>query len=254
MHYVSALRILGAVALTAVPAFASGGGGEIADPAHGWDVLWEHVLLDLFVIGGLFAVVAAYWLFKYRADSAVEIGKGPVLSRAQMFGWALIPAFIFMADDFYLAANGWTLWNTYRTVPKDALEVKVTASMWSWSFEYDNGAVSDVLKVPAGRPVVLRMTSEDVVHSFFLPKHRVKEDVMPGRVTYLWFYPKEAGKTYVTCTEFCGAQHAEMNADVEAIPAEEFNAWLASAVTKAAPAASTGEPASAPDSAPGSAL
>lgn len=249
MHYVSALRILGAVALTAVPAFASGAGGEIADPAAGWDELWEHVLEGLCVLGGVFAVAAAYMLFKYRTDSATEVGKGPTLSRAQMFGWVLIPTFIFLADDFYLAANGWTLWNTYRTVPKDALEVKVTASMWQWSFEYDNGATSDVLKVPAGRPVVLRMTSEDVVHSFFLTKYRVKEDVMPGRITYLWFYPKEAGKTYVTCTEFCGASHAEMSADVEAIPAEEFNTWLAAAGTKAAPEASTEEPASAPGSA-----
>ncbi len=250
MRYFSVLRILGAVALTAVPALASGGGGEIADPAHGWDVLWEHVLIDLFAIGAVFAVAAAYWLIKYKADSPTAVGTGPTLSRAQMFGWALIPAFIFMADDFYLAANGWTLWNTYRTVPKDALEVKVTASMWQWNFEYDNGATSDVLKVPAGRPVVLRMTSEDVVHSFFLPKHRVKEDVMPGRVTYLWFYPKEAGKTYVTCTEFCGAQHAEMSADVEELPAAEFNSWLASAGTPAAPAATGAQP----DAAPGGAL
>ncbi len=232
MPNVPALRILAVLAFTALPAFASGEGVKVADPAHGWDELWEHVLVELFVLGGV---------FKYRADSITEVGKGPALSRAQLFGWALIPAFVFMADDFYLAAKGWTLWNTYRTVPPEALEVKVTGQMWSWSFEYGNGASSDILNVPAGRPVVLRMTSNDVIHSFFLPQYRVKEDVMPGRVTYLWFYPKEAGKTFVTCTEFCGAQHAEMNTDVVALPPDEFNNWLVSAAPKAAPAASGGQ-------------
>lgn len=241
MHNVPALRFLALLAFTAVPAFASGEVGKIADPAHGWDELWGDVIVELFVLGGVLVLGAAYMLFKYRAGSVNEVGKSPTLSRAQLFGWALIPAFVFLADDFYLAARGWTLWNTYRTVPKDALEVKVTASQWAWSFEYDNGAVTDVLNVPAGRPVVLRMTSDDVIHSFFLPRYRVKEDVMPGRVTYLWFYPKEAGKTFVTCTEFCGAGHAEMNTDVVVLPVTEFNSWLASAAPKAAPAASSGQ-------------
>lgn len=243
MNIGPALRILGAVVLTAVP--ASGGGAEIADPAAGWDELWKHFLIDVTLIGGVFGAVALYWLFKYRADNINQVGTGPTITRAQMFGWALIPAFVFMADDFYLAANGWTLWNTYRTVPKDALEVKVTGSMWQWNFEYANGVNSDVLKVQAGRPVVLRMTSDDVAHAFFLPKYRVTEDLMPGRITYLWFYPKEAGKTYVTCVQFCGASHADMSADVEALPAEQFNNWLASAGAKPAPDASVGQPAPA---------
>lgn len=80
--------------------------------------------------------------------------------------------------------------------------------------------------VPVGRPVVLRMTSLDVVHSFGLVKYRVKEDVMPGRITYIWFYPKEAAKTFVTCVEYCGTNHANMYAPVQAVPPEEFEQWL----------------------------
>ncbi len=249
MYLLSALRALAVVAFATAPAFASGVSGvEIADPAAEWDSLWEHLLIDLGVIGGIFAIAAAYMLFKYQATSPNQVGSGPKLSVAQAIGWVLIPTFVFMADDFYLAANGWTLWNSYRDVPANALEVKVTAHMWAWDFEYENGVSSEVLKVPVGRPVVLRMTSEDVVHSFFLPKYRVKEDVMPGRVTYLWFNPKAAGNTYVTCTEFCGANHANMSADVQALPPAEFTAWLDSA--KGAVAAKPADGQTAPAGAP----
>jgi len=226
MKLISLFRGLVLTLLFTSSALASGGDGLTPNPAEEWDDLWGHVLIDLFIMGGIFAAAAIYMVFKFRAKSIDDVGTPVKLSTAQMWGWALIPAFIFMADDFYLAAKGWTVWNTYRRVPENALEVKVTGSMWSWEFQYDNGSTAEVLTVPVGRPIVLRMTSDDVVHSFFLPKYRVKEDLMPGRVTYLWFNPSEVGKTYVTCTEFCGAQHAEMNAEVNVVTEGEFNVWL----------------------------
>lgn len=245
---------VGAALMSAAPAFAYGGEGGIPDPAASWDELWGHILTDLCVIGGVFAFAAIYMLFKYRADNINQVGQGPRLTKGQMFAWAMIPAFVFMADDFFLAAKGWDLWNVYRRVPANALEVKVTGRMWGWEFQYENGADTDVLKVPVGRPVVLRMTSEDVVHSFFLPKYRVKEDLMPGRVTYLWFNPKEIGKTFVTCAEFCGTNHANMNTDVEVVSADEFTAWLESnkpqAPAQAAPVAPAA-PANAGETAQG---
>lgn len=250
MKRLPVLQILGALLFAAAPAFASGGGEGIADPATEWDKLWGHILTDLFIIGGIFAAAATYMLFAYRSKSPTDVGKGPKMSPGQMIGWALIPAFVFMADDFYLAAKGWDLWNVYRRVPANALEVKVTGRMWGWDFQYENGVFSESLKVPAGRPVVLRMESEDVVHSFFLPKYRVKEDLMPGRITYLWFLPKEPGKTFVTCAEFCGAKHADMNADVDILPADEFNAWLESAKAPAAAAPAAEPPAEAAPAAP----
>jgi len=222
-----ALHGLAASLLFTVPAFASETApGGIPDLVEGWDHLWFELMVDLLVIGAIFGVAAVYMLIKYRAKSPDDVGHGPKLSTAQMWGWALIPAFIFMADDFFLAAKGWALWNDYRRVPENALEVKVIGSQWNWEFDYGNDVTSDVLKVPAGKPVVLRMTSEDVIHSFFLPDHRVKEDMMPGRITYLWFYPKKLGKTFVTCAEFCGTNHSDMVADVVTVPEAEFNAWL----------------------------
>ncbi|MBF0142405.1 MAG: hypothetical protein HQL57_05185 [Magnetococcales bacterium] len=212
--------------------------GAIQDPAAGWDHLWNEVLIDLTVMGGVFAALAVWWLIKYKATSPTQIGRGPKLSRAQTWSWALVPAFVFMADDFFLAAKGWTLWNIYRTVPENAMEVKVTGMMWNWQFEYENGvttqfypleegeAKGDGLVVPVGRPVVLRMTSLDVVHSFGLTDYRVKEDLMPGRITYIWFYPKEVKESVVTCTEYCGMKHSYMYAPVKAVSATDFDSWM----------------------------
>jgi heme/copper-type cytochrome/quinol oxidase subunit 2 len=109
------------------------------------------------------------------------------------------------------AANGWVLWNTFRDVPANRIEVKLEAGMYSWDYTYPNGVrTQNELVVPAGKPVVLRMTSRDTLHSHYIPDFRVKEDSMPGRVTYLWFNPTKPGEHIVTCAEYCGVMHGYM--------------------------------------------
>ncbi len=210
----------------------------LPNPAADWDHLWHEIFIDLMVIGGIFAVAAFIMLIKYRAKSPDQEGSGPTLTKAQALGWALIPATIFMADDFFLAAKGWTLWNTYRTVPENAYEIKVMGTKWNWSFTYPNGVETDYypteakgerghgLVIPVGQPIVLRMTSDDVIHSFGMAGYRVKEDLMPGRTTYIWFNPSEPKESWVTCTEFCGNAHSNMYAPVKAIPRKDFDAWM----------------------------
>jgi len=224
MRILTALYAMGAVLLLASPALAAA--GDIPDNRAGWDHLWFELLVDISIIGVVFFVAAVYMLIKYKATSPDQVGSGPKLTTANAIGWALIPAAIFMADDFYLSAKGWTLWEHQRNVPEGAMEIKVTGNQWFWEFEYDDGTETEELKVPVGTPVVLRMTSNDVIHSFGLPYYRVTEDVMPGRITYIWFNPVEAVQTVVTCREFCGTNHAEMYTAVEALPQEEFDAWL----------------------------
>lgn len=203
------------------------GPGEIPDIPGGWTHLFNEMLLDITVIGVIFAAVTIYFLIRYRRRYSGQEGSPPKLSVAAAVGWALIPAFIFMADDLYLAAEGWTLYNDYRTVPENAYEVKLEGAMWSWNFKYPEGVETiNELRVPAGTPVVVRMTSRDVVHSFFLPDFKVKEDLMPGRVTYLWFYPKEPGEYLITCAEYCGVIHSSMKGTVIAMPQDEFNKWI----------------------------
>jgi len=212
--------------------------GGYPNPAPGWDHLWNEILIDITVIGVIFGVAAIYMLFKFKAKSPDDVGSAKKLSKAQAIAWVLIPSAIFMADDFFLAAKGWDLWNVYRNPPKDAMEVKVTAYQWYWEFTYENGVTAEELVVPAGKPVVLRMTSEDVIHSFYIPKYRVKEDVMPGRVTFVWFLPEE-GMAIATCTEFCGQAHANMPVEVTGVKQAEYDAWMTEMKASAALEAST---------------
>lgn len=195
---------------------SSGGGGDhaargIADPAPGYDHLWYEALVDITVIGVICALIITWFLFAYRRKNPDDVGKGPTFTTAQMFGWAIIPAFTFMADDFFLALKGWDLWNVYRTMPENATEVKLEASMWNWNFTYDNGYTSDnILIVEEGTPVVMKMRATDVLHAMYVYTYRVKEDTMPGRTTRMWFYPKVQGIYNITCTEYCGDGHSRM--------------------------------------------
>ncbi len=200
---------------------------KINDPAPGWDHLWHEVLVDITVLGVVFALITFYFIYKYRRRDPDQVGDPPKLSPAMALGWALIPGFAFMADDFFLAAKGWVLWNDYRRVPEERMEIKLESGMYSWDYTYPNGAQTrNEIKVPAGMPIMLRMTSRDTLHSHFIPDYRVKEDSMPGRVTYLWFYPKEAGTEHaITCAEYCGIMHSYMVGKVVVLSPQEFNQW-----------------------------
>lgn len=203
------------------------GPGEIADVPGGWDHLFGEMLMDITIIGIIFASITIYLLIRYRRRYPGQNGKQPKLSTTAAIGWALIPAFIFLADDFYLAAEGWNLYNEIRRVPENAYEIKVEGAMWSWHFTYPEGVETfNELRVPAGTPIVVRMSSKDVVHSFFIPDFRIKEDLMPGRVTYLWFHPKNPGEYLITCAEYCGVMHSGMQGKIIAMPEDEFNKWL----------------------------
>lgn len=208
----------------------------LADPALGWDRLWHEVIVDITVIGVLFALLAAWFIWKYRRRPDRQQGEPPKLTPAAGVAWTVIPVFVFMADDFFLAANGWQLWNTYRDVPAERMEVQLESGMYSWDYTYANGVkTQNELRVPAGKPVVLRMTSRDTLHSHFIPDFRVKEDSMPGRVTYLWFHPKKPGEHLVTCAEYCGVMHSYMSGRIVVLPPKEFEDWYAAEAAKLQP-------------------
>ncbi|MCC6657786.1 MAG: cytochrome c oxidase subunit II [Rhodocyclaceae bacterium] len=228
-------RLFAAFLAAATP--AAWAANAIKDPAAGWDRLWFEVLVDISILGIVFALITTYFIIRYRRRSADEVGRAGKLTVAAAVGWTVIPMFVFMADDFFLAANGWQLWNTYRQPPADRLEIKLESGMYSWDYTYPNGVqAQNVLKVPAGKPVLLRMTSRDTIHSHFIPDFRVKEDSMPGRVTYLWFYPQKPGEHIVTCAEYCGIMHSYMVGKVVVVPEAEFTAWYAQEEKKLAEA------------------
>lgn len=226
------MGLLGAILLSSTMAFADAASGQIRNPTDAWNHTWDEVLWDLWIIGGIFFVVAVYLLIRYRAKSPGAVGTALPLNLDKALAWCLVPAALFMADDFMLAAKGWSLWNIQRQVPAGALEVKVTGNQWFFEYDYGGGITDSELVVPVGHPVMLRMTSNDVIHSFGLTEYRLKEDIMPGRITHLWFYPDKPLETSVVCVEFCGDAHSQMNNKVKAVPKTEYDAWLTAKLEK----------------------
>jgi len=216
----------------------------LPNPTDAWNYTWTEVLVDLWVIGIFFGAAAIFMLIKYRAKRPEDIGKARKLTLGQALAWCLVPTALFLADDFLLAAKGWSLWNIQRTVPAGAMEIKVTASQWAFNFEYPDGVEVDStdrsddadlfsqeimdgdMVVPVGQAIVLRMTSTDTLHSFGLTHYRLKEDIMPGRITYLWFTAREPKVSTVVCVEFCGTNHAQMFNRVVAVARPEYEAWI----------------------------
>ena len=136
--------------------------------------------------------------------------------------WIVLPVVLVMTMFYY----GWAGYLTLRTVPKGALQVTATARMWSWSFGYANGKTSPKLYVPVGKPVLVNLVSQDVIHGFYLPAFRVKRDVVPGMKNHAWFEATKAGTYDLFCSLYCGTGHSAMIATVVALPEREFSAWL----------------------------
>lgn len=215
---------LPAVMLSSIPAMAE---GAIVNPTKLWEETWTEFRYDIITIGVIFGVAAIYMFIRYTAKSPDQVGEPVKLSAAGAWAWVLIPCTLFLADDMLLFGKGWTLFNAERVVPPNAVEVKVTGHQWYFDFDYGNGITDQELVVEVGKPVVLRMTSEDVIHSFGLTEYRIKEDLVPGRITYLYFYPDAPKETHVNCMEYCGTGHAQMATPVRALPKEEYEAWIA---------------------------
>jgi cytochrome c oxidase subunit 2 len=122
---------------------------------------------------------------------------------------------------------GSTLYFQNSEAPPGAMEIFVTGKQWMWKVEHPEGQREiNELHVPLGRPVKLTMTSEDVIHDFFVPAFRVKKDVLPGRYTSMWFEPTKLGTFHLFCAQYCGAFHAGMIGSVIVVEPDEYERWL----------------------------
>jgi cytochrome c oxidase subunit 2 len=135
--------------------------------------------------------------------------------------WTVIPLALVMLMFYF----GMVDFDYVRNPPKDSFRVNVIARQWSWLFHYENGKDSDVLRVPVGKPIELLMTSKDVIHSFFVPAFKIKEDCVPGMTTHLWFNVQDVGSYDVFCTEYCGLGHSHMRSQVVAMKEADFQKW-----------------------------
>jgi cytochrome c oxidase subunit 2 len=137
--------------------------------------------------------------------------------------WSVIPTMLVIMIFWW----GVKTYMNLIVVPRGAIEMQVSARKWMWSFEYPSGKRdSAVLHVPLNTPVKLIMSSDDVIHSFFVPDFRVKQDVVPGRYTTLWFQATQLGEHQVFCTEYCGTGHSDMWAKVIVDTPEEYQKYV----------------------------
>lgn len=124
-------------------------------------------------------------------------------------------------------AIGFKQYVEMETPPADAMDVYVMGKKWMWKFNYPEGPNSiNVLRIPANRPVRLLLTSQDVIHSFFVPEFRMKQDALPGRYTQTWFIATTPGKYQILCAEYCGAGHSIMRGEVIVMTPAGYEQWL----------------------------
>jgi len=136
--------------------------------------------------------------------------------------WTGIPTILVLIMFWY----GWQGYKEMVTIPEDAMPVNVTAQMWKWSFEYEDGKKTDSLYVPVNTPIKLILHSNDVNHSFFIPAFRLKKDVFPNRERVAWFIAKETGEYDIACTEYCGLNHSYMYSKIIVMNEDEFKNWM----------------------------
>ena len=182
----------------------------------------------------LISATLIFFVIRYRRRTPYEIPRPVAGSHKLETLWTLIP-FVIAMTMFGWGAH--VYFEQYKP-PKNAIEVYVVGKQWMWKLQHATGQREiDELHVPMGRKIKLIMTSEDVIHDFFVPAFRTKADVVPGRYTTLWFEPTTPGTYHLFCAEYCGMNHSGMIGSVIVMEPREFDNWLSGSVGAMTPAA-----------------
>src|SRR5436190_13328358 len=187
----------------------------------------DHLLYFLLAVTVFFSVLIFvaifYFAVRYRRRSEHELPHEIEGSLPLEVLWSVIPFGLTMVM-FTWGAN---LYFNESRPPDGALEMYVVGKHWMWKIQHLEGRREiNELHIPLGRKVKLTMTSEDVIHSFFIPVFRVKQDVVPGKYSTLWFEPTKAGKYHLFCAEYCGTKHSGMVGSVYVMEPRDYQAWL----------------------------
>jgi cytochrome c oxidase subunit 2 len=173
-------------------------------------------------------VPMTYFLFKYRRGRKADRRPLNLPEMKMEITWTIIPLIVFTG----LFAWGANVYWTIERPPPDAMENNIVGKQWMWKNEHPEGNREiDELHVPLGRNIKLTLASQDVIHSFFLPAFRIKQDVVPGRYTTLWFKADKLGSFHLFCSEYCGTHHSAMTGRVIVMTPAAYQSWL----TKGAP-------------------
>jgi cytochrome c oxidase subunit 2 len=187
------------------------------------DALYIYLLLVASVMTALIFAAITVLAIKYRrvpGREAQQIEGSTFLEIA----WSAIPFFVMLTFFIWGAA----IYFRERTPPADATEVYVVAKQWMWKMEHMEGQREiNELHVPTGQNIKLIMTSQDVIHSFYVPAFRLKQDVLPGRYTTLWFRATVPGRYHLFCAQYCGTQHSSMAGEIVVMKPQDYAQWLA---------------------------
>jgi cytochrome c oxidase subunit 2 len=188
------------------------------------DLLFTGMLLLTGAIALAICVTILYFAVRYRQGARVE--RGFVSRKLGIeLAWTLIPLSLFIAIFVWAAHDFVGLYHP----PDDALPVYVVAKQWMWKLQHRNGKREiNELHVPLGQPVRLIMTSQDVIHSFYVPAFRLKQDVLPGRYTGLWFQATRLGEFHLFCAEYCGSEHSRMIGRIVVMTPADYARWVSS--------------------------
>jgi cytochrome c oxidase subunit 2 len=197
------------------------GGSTVAD---GIDLLHFFVISVTMLMSTLVFAAAAWFAIRYHRQNEGQLTKRMTATRLRE--GVIITGVLGLFVLWWLI--GYRQYLTLRSEPPNAEIVYVEAKQWMWKFAYSDGRTSnDVLTVPVGRPVKVVMTSRDVIHSFYVPAFRVKQDVVPGRYATAWFEVKAAGTYPIWCAEYCGLNHSAMRGQVLALAPGDYARWRA---------------------------
>jgi cytochrome c oxidase subunit 2 len=200
--------------------------------AEGVDVLYFFIVALSVFFFVLIMGVQGYFMWKYHRKSDDQKTSSVTHNGKIEFLWSAVPAVLLVV----IFVWGEVDFLKQSVAPPDAIQVRVTGRQWFWTVEYPdypgvslNSNVEDnvvTLVVPKGKPVQLTMTSEDVIHDFYIPAFRVKRDVVPGRYTTFWFEATQVGEFNLYCAEYCGDQHSAMIGKVKVLAPEHYEAYL----------------------------
>jgi cytochrome c oxidase subunit 2 len=195
---------------------------QVSTFAHSVDWLFDFILAISVFFFALIVVLMVVFVLRYRHREGQAAETSPTHNMALEVTWTAIPVVLVIVI-FVFGFKGFL---DMSTAPANAYEIHVEGQKWNWSFSYPNGYVDPNLHVPVDRPVRLVMSSQDVIHSLYVPAFRIKMDVVPGRYSKAWFEATEPGEYDLFCAEYCGTGHSDMLAHVVVHPAGEFETWL----------------------------
>lgn len=172
----------------------------------------------VFLIGLTFTML--YFIYRYNRKKNPNATQIKGSTKLEVI-WTVIPTILVMIMFYY----GWAGWWPMRNPPKDTFDITITGRMWNYTFDYPNGKKTDTLYVPMNKAVKMNLVSLDVIHGFYIPEFRIKEDVVPGREKMSWFIAQREGLFELFCSEYCGMNHSYMYTYVKVLPEQKFNAW-----------------------------